>query len=41
MQLSSGDLANPGGQDIWVGNYATNASNQTCGVGAETSLTVK
>ena len=41
MQLTAGDLAIAGGQDVWVGNYTTNASNQTCGVGAETSFTVK
>ena len=41
MQLTAGDLATAGGQDVWVGNYTTNASNQTCGVGAETSFTVK
>jgi hypothetical protein len=41
MQLIAGDLATAGGQDVWVGNYTTNASNQTCGVGAETSFTVK
>jgi hypothetical protein len=41
MQLTASDLATAGGQDVWVGNYTTNASNQTCGVGAETSFTVK
>ncbi|MGO9991029.1 MAG: M12 family metallopeptidase [Steroidobacteraceae bacterium] len=40
MQLSAGDLANAGGQDVYVGNYYTNASNNTCGVAAETSFTV-
>src|SRR5208283_1556124 len=30
MQLSAGDVPNPGGQDVFVGNYTTNASNQTC-----------
>jgi hypothetical protein len=37
----AGDVATAGGQDVFVGNYTTNASNQTCGVGAETSFTVK
>jgi hypothetical protein len=41
MQLNAGDVATAGGQDVWVGNYTTNASNQTCSVGAETSFTVK
>lgn len=41
LQLNAGDLVKPGGQDVFVGNYTTNSSNQTCGVGAETSLTVK
>ncbi len=41
MQLTAGDLANAGGQDVFVGNYTTNSSNDTCGVGAETSFTVK
>lgn len=41
MQLLAGDLANAGGQDVYVGNYTTNSSNQTCGVAAETSFTVK
>ena len=41
MQLNAGDLANAGGQDVWVGNYTTKASNQTCGAVAETSFTVK
>lgn len=40
LQLAAGDLENPGGQDVFVGNYTTNSSNQTCGVGAETSFTV-
>jgi len=40
LQLTAGDLANPGGQDIFVGNYTTNSSNSTCGVGAEISFTV-
>jgi hypothetical protein len=40
MQLNAGDVENPGGQDVYVGNYTTNASNQTCGVAAETSFTV-
>ncbi len=31
----------PGGQDMFAGNYTTNSSNQPCGVGAETSFTVK
>jgi hypothetical protein len=41
MQLLAGDLTNAGGQDVYVGNYTTNSSNQTCGVAAETSFTVK
>ncbi len=41
VQLTAGDLANPGGQDVYVGNSTTNSSNQTCIVGAETSFTVK
>ena len=40
LQLEPGDLANAGGQDIFVGNSTTNASSQTCLVGAETSFTV-
>jgi hypothetical protein len=40
MQLNAGDLANVGAQDIYVGNYTTNNSNDTCGVTAETSFTV-
>jgi hypothetical protein len=40
LHLSAGDLANAGGQDIFVGNYATDSANDTCGVGAETSFTV-
>lgn len=40
MQLAAGDLATVGGQDIYVGNYTTNASNNTCSVGAEASFTV-
>lgn len=40
LQLQAGDLATVGGQDIYVGNYTTNASNTTCSVGAETSFTV-
>jgi hypothetical protein len=39
MQLNAGDLANPGGQDVFVGNYISNTSS-TCGVGAESSFTV-
>jgi hypothetical protein len=37
MHLTAGDLANAGGQDVFVGNYTTDGS---CGVGAETSFTV-
>jgi hypothetical protein len=40
LHLNAGDLAKPGGQDIFVGNFITNASSNTCGVGAETSLLV-
>ena len=40
LHLNAGDLANPGGQDILVGNYTTNSSNNTCGVSAETSFMV-
>jgi hypothetical protein len=39
-QPHAGDVTTPGGQDVFVGNYTTNASNQICGVGAETSFTV-
>jgi Astacin (Peptidase family M12A)/Divergent InlB B-repeat domain/IPT/TIG domain len=38
LQLNAGDLINPGGQDVFVGN--NNAGN-TCGVGAEASFPVK
>lgn len=41
MQLNAGDVATAGGQDVFVGNYTTDASNDTCGVGAESSFTVK
>ena len=37
---AEGDLTTPGAQDVFVGNYTTNASSQTCGVGAEASFTV-
>ena len=40
MHLNAGDLANAGGQDVFVGNYVTNSSNSTCGVGAESTFTV-
>jgi hypothetical protein len=40
MHLSAGDLANEGGQDIFVVNDTTNSSNSTCGTGAEISFTV-
>jgi hypothetical protein len=40
MQLLAGDLTAAGGQDVFVGNYTTNASNDTCGVVAEGSFTV-
>src|ERR1700730_10391197 len=40
LHLNAGDLVNPGGQDVFVGNYVTNASHSTCGVGAESSFMV-
>jgi hypothetical protein len=40
LHLVAGDLATPGGQDIFVGNFTTNSSNATCSVGTEASLTV-
>jgi hypothetical protein len=40
LHLNAGDLANPGGQDVFVGNYITNTSKSTCGVGAEASFMV-
>ncbi|HEY0704543.1 MAG TPA: choice-of-anchor D domain-containing protein [Candidatus Acidoferrales bacterium] len=40
LHLISGDLANPGGQDIYIGNNTTNSSNVTCGVVAESSFSV-
>jgi hypothetical protein len=40
LHLVAGDLATPGGQDIFVGNFTTNSSNATCSVGAEASLIV-
>ena len=40
LHLIAGDLTQPGGQDIFIGNTVTNASNVTCLVGAETSLNV-
>jgi hypothetical protein len=40
LHLVAGDLATPGGQDIFVLNATTNSSNATCSVGAEASLIV-
>ena len=41
IELSAGDLASVGAQDIVVGNYTPNGSNtNTCGATAETSFTV-
>jgi len=45
LHLAAGDLANVGGQDVYVGNYATvpapgGSGTQTCGVGAEASFEV-
>jgi hypothetical protein len=40
MHLNAGDLANPGAQDISVGNFVTNTSNSTCGVTADASFLV-
>jgi hypothetical protein len=41
LHLNPGDFANPGGQDVFVGNFTTNAPNGTCSVGAESSFPVK
>ncbi len=41
IELSAGDLANVGAQDILVGNYTPNSSNTSdCGATAESSFTV-
>ena len=40
LHLVAGDLTTPGGQDLIVGNYATDAASNTCGVIADTSFMV-
>jgi Astacin (Peptidase family M12A)/Abnormal spindle-like microcephaly-assoc'd, ASPM-SPD-2-Hydin/Transmembrane protein 131-like N-terminal len=40
LHLIAGDLTQPGGQDIFIGNSVTNSSSVTCLVGAETSFNV-
>ncbi len=40
LHLIAGDLTQPGGQDIFIGNSVTNSSNVTCLIGAETSFNV-
>jgi Astacin (Peptidase family M12A) len=40
LQLVAGDLANAGGQDVFVGNSVTNTSSSTCLVSFESSFTV-
>jgi hypothetical protein len=39
LHLIAGDLASPGGQDIFIGNNVSNGSS-TCGIDAESSFTV-
>jgi hypothetical protein len=40
LHLVAGDLVNPGGQDVFIGNSVTNSSNATCLVSFESSYMV-